>query len=102
MSNAIKFTPPGGKLGIKVSRDGDWCRVSIVDNGIGIKKKDQERIFEPFTQVNVLPEKKTAGTGLGLALTKQFVEMYGGKIWVESKYRRGSKFTFTLPLATAA
>jgi len=102
MSNAIKFTAPGGMLGIEVSRDGDWCQVSVVDDGIGIKKEDQERIFEPFTQVDFLPGKKREGTGLGLALTKQFVEMCGGKIWVESEYGKGSKFTFTIPLATAA
>jgi len=102
MSNAIKFTAPGGMLGIEVSRDGDWCQVSVVDDGIGIKKEDQGRIFEPFTQVDFLPGKKRGGTGLGLALTRQFVEMCGGKIWVESEYGKGSKFTFTLLLATAA
>ena len=99
VSNAIKFTPPGGKLGIEVNKEGDWYQVSVVDNGIGIKKEDQERIFELFTQIDVLPEEKRKGTGLGLALTKQLVEMSGGKIWVESEYGKGSKFTFTLPPA---
>ena len=99
LSNAIRFTPAGGKLGIEVSRQGDWCQVSVVDNGIGIMKEDQERIFEAFTQVENPPDKKRRGTGLGLALTKQFVEIIGGRIWVESKYGKGSKFTFTLPLA---
>jgi len=98
LSNAIKFTPPGGKLGIKVTRNGDWCQVSVVDNGIGIKEEDQERVFEVFTQVATLPKEKEGGTGLGLALTKQFVESIGGRIWVESQYGKGSKFTFTLPL----
>jgi len=99
LSNAIKFTPPGGKLGIKVTRNGDWCQVSVVDNGIGIKKEDQEWVFEVFAQVATLPKEKEGGTGLGLALTKQFVEAIGGRIWVESEYGKGSKFTFTLPLA---
>ena len=99
LSNAIKFTPPGGKLGIKVTRNGDWCQVSVVDNGTGIKEEDQERVFEVFTQVAILPKEKEGGTGLGLALTKQFVEAVGGRIWVESEYGKGSKFTFTLPLA---
>jgi signal transduction histidine kinase len=99
LSNAIKFTPPGGKLGIKVTRNGDWCQVSVVDNGIGIKEEDQERVFEVFTQAATLPKEKKEGTGLGLALTKQFVEAIGGRIWVESQYGKGSKFTFTLPLA---
>jgi len=101
LSNAVKFTPPGGKLGIAVSRDGDWCQVSVVDNGIGIREEDQERIFETFSQGETLPGRESEGTGLGLALTKQLVEICGGKIWVESKYGKGSRFTFTLPLATA-
>jgi len=98
LGNAIKFTPAGGKLDIEVSRKGDWYQVSVVDNGIGIKQEDQERIFEAFTQADTLPDGKKEGTGLGLALTKQLVELCGGKIWVESKYGKGSKFTFTLPL----
>jgi len=99
LSNSIKFTPPGGKLAIEASSEGDWCQVSMIDNGIGIKQEDVGRIFEVFTQVDTLPDKKLEGTGLGLALCKQLVEAYGGKIWVESKYKKGSKFIFTLPLA---
>ena len=99
LSNAIKFTPAGGKLGIEASRQDNWCQVSVVDNGIGIKQEDRERIFEAFTQVDTLSERKRESTGLGLALTKQLVELGGGKIWVKSKYGKGSKFTFTLPLA---
>ncbi len=101
LSNAIKFTPPGGKLGIEISRNGDWCRVSVADNGIGIREEDREQIFETFTQGETLPDRKREGTGLGLTLTRQFVELFGGKIWVESEHGKGSRFTFTLPLATA-
>ena len=101
LTNAIKFTSDGGKLKIEAIRDGAWCQVSVIDNGTGIKKEDQERIFEPFTQIDALPEEKREGTGLGLALTKQLVEMCGGKIWVESEYGKGSQFTFTVPLATS-
>jgi len=101
LTNAIKFTSDGGKLKIEAIRDGDWCQVSVIDNGTGIKKADQERIFEPFTQIDALPEERREGTGLGLALTKQLVEMCGGKIWVESEYGKGSQFTFTVPLATS-
>jgi len=99
LSNAINATPPGGEIAIDVSREGDWCQVSVVDNGIGIKKDDQENIFEAFTQVETLPDRRKEGTGLGLTLTKQFVEAIGGRIWLESEYGKGSKFTFTLPLA---
>ena len=99
VSNAINFTPAGGQLSIKVSRQGDWCQVSVVDNGMGIKKEEQERIFQPFTRIDKLPDRKRAGTGLELALTKQFVEIMSGKIWVESEYGKGSRFILTLPLA---
>ena len=99
LSNAIKFTPPGGKLAIEASSAGDRCQVSVVDNGVGIKKEDRERIFEVFTQAETLPDEKKEGSGLGLALTMQLVEIMGGRIWVESEYGKGSRFTFTLPLA---
>ena len=101
LTNAINFTSDGGKLKIEAIRDGDWCQVSVIDNGTGIKKEDQERIFEPFTHIDVSPQEKREGTGLGLALTKQLVEMSGGKIWVDSEYGKGSQFTFTVPLATS-
>ena len=72
----------------------------MIDNGIGIKKEDQERIFEPFSRLdNPLIEKKE-GIGLGLKIAKQIIEKHGGRICVESKYGKGSRFTFTLPLTT--
>ncbi len=100
LSNAIKFTPDGGKLKIEAVRNGDWCQVSVIDNGIGIKKEDQEQIFEPFYQLDNPLTREKSGTGLGLALVKQIIEKHGGQIWVESEYGKGSRFTFTLPLAT--
>ena len=99
LSNAIKFTPPRGRIAIQASREGDWCQVSVVDNGLGIEKEVQERIFEIFTHSATLPDGKKEGTGLGLALTRQFAEIMGGRIWLESEYGKGSRFTFTLPLA---
>ena len=100
VSNSAKFTPEGGKLKIEAARKDNWCQVSVSDNGIGIKKEDQEQIFEPFYQVgnSIAGEKK--GTGLGLTLAKQIVEMHGGQIWVDSQYGNGSRFIFTLPLVT--
>jgi len=100
LSNSAKFTPDGGKLRVEAVRNGNRCQVSVVDNGIGIKQKYQKRIFEAFYRVdNPLTEEK-GGTGLGLALARQIVEQHGGQIWVESEYGKGSRFTFTLPLAT--
>ena len=100
LSNATKFTPDGGRLKIEAVREDNWCQVSVIDNGIGIKKEDQERIFEPFYQLDNSLTRERTGTGLGLALVKQIIEKHGGQIWVESEYGRGSRFTFTLPLAT--
>jgi len=99
LSNAIKFTPDGGKLYLETNRKGNVCQVSMVDNGIGIRQGDQTFIFEPFTQLDTQPGERKQGTGLGLALTRQLVELLGGKIWVESEYGKGSRFSFTIPLA---
>jgi len=103
VDNASKFTLDGGKLKIEVTVNRAWCQVSVIDNGVGIKKKDLERIFEPFCQLdNPLARKRNAiGTGLGLPLVKQIVASHGGRIWVESEYGKGSRFTFTVPLATS-
>ena len=72
----------------------------MADTGIGIATEDQEHIFEEFRQVGT-GTAKAEGTGLGLALTKRFVELHGGRIWVESQVGVGSAFTFTLPLQPA-
>ena len=71
--------------------------ISVTDTGIGIAPEDQPRIFEEFRQVGSDYEHKSEGTGLGLTLAKKFVELHGGRIWVESEVGKGSKFTFTLP-----
>jgi len=101
LSNSIKFTPDGGKLKVEAVRSGDWCQVSVIDNGIGIRKEDQEQIFEPFYQQDNPLTKEKSGAGLGLTVAKEIIEKQGGRIWVESEYGKGSRFTFTLPLATA-
>jgi len=101
LSNATWFSPDGGRLKIEAVRKGDWCQVSVIDNGTGIKKEDQERIFEPFCQLDNPPTREKGGTGLGLTLVKRIIEKHGGRIRVESEYGKGSQFIFTLPLATA-
>jgi signal transduction histidine kinase len=96
LSNALKFTPAGGRVTLSAAQIADAVQISVRDTGIGIKSDDQVRIFEEFQQAG--PGKAVEGTGLGLALAKRFVEMHGGRIWVESVLGAGSEFTFTLPL----
>jgi signal transduction histidine kinase len=98
LSNAVKFTPEGGQIKVEATLGDSAVIVSVTDTGIGIAKDDQEAIFEEFRQVGSNYAHKREGTGLGLSLTRKFVEMHGGKIWVESELRKGSTFTFTLPL----
>ncbi len=101
LSNAVKFTPNGGKITVSVEdhrgKSPGWVEVSVMDSGIGISKKNQETIFESFRQVDGSFTREYQGTGLGLALVKQFVELHGGKIWVESEVGSGASFHFTLP-----
>jgi signal transduction histidine kinase len=96
LSNAIKFTPEGGRISVKAMPADN--SVEISDTGIGIAPEDQETIFEEFRQAGSDYARKREGTGLGLTLTKKFVEMHGGKIRVKSEVGKGSTFTFTLPV----
>lgn len=128
MSNAVKFTPDGGEIRLtadladgsslvddskgKIGSEEDltamshelgasrkFVRISVTDTGIGLRHKDQERIFNVFEQIETSTSRKYQGTGLGLSLTKKLVEMHGGRIWVESDGKgKGSTFIFTLPL----
>ena len=98
LSNAVKFTPEGGRISLKASRRDGAVEVAVTDTGIGIAPEDQAAIFEEFRQVGSDDARKQEGTGLGLTLAKKFVELHGGRIWVESKLGTGSTFTFTLPL----
>src|SRR5258705_2586256 len=97
LSNALKFTPEGGRIDVGARRDGDMAEVSVADTGIGIAPEDQDTVFEEFGQVGTA-DKKAEGTGLGLALSRNFIELHGGQIWVKSQIGAGSTFTFTLPL----
>ena len=99
LSNAVKFTPEGGRIGLKAGRTDGMVEISVTDTGIGIAPEDQAAIFEEFRQVGSDETRKQEGTGLGLTLAKKFVELHGGRIWVESEPGRGSAFTFTLPLS---
>jgi signal transduction histidine kinase len=99
LSNAVKFTPDGGRVGVTARPEAgaaDTIQITITDTGIGIAPEDQATIFEEFRQVGSETQKRE-GTGLGLTLTKKFVELHGGRIWVASEVGKGSTFTFTLP-----
>jgi GAF domain-containing protein len=98
LSNAVKFTPEGGQIRVEASVGDRAVIVAVIDTGIGIALEDQEAIFEEFRQVGTNYAQKREGTGLGLTLTRKFVELHGGKIWVESEVGKGSKFIFTLPI----
>jgi signal transduction histidine kinase len=98
LSNAVKFTPEGGRIGINAKQTDGAVEISVSDTGIGIAPEDQARIFEEFRQVGGDYAHKKEGTGLGLTLAKKFVELHGGRIWVESQVGKGSTFTFTLPM----
>jgi signal transduction histidine kinase len=97
LSNAVKFTPEGGRIGIKARKADGSVEISVSDTGIGISPEDQAKIFEEFRQVGSDYAHKVEGTGLGLTLAKKFVELHGGKIWVDSAPGKGSTFSFTLP-----
>ena len=97
LSNALKFTPEGGRIDVRAALRDGVAEVSVTDTGIGISPEDQEAVFEEFRQVGTA-SKKVEGTGLGLAISKKFIELHGGKIWVTSQVGTGSTFAFTLPL----
>jgi signal transduction histidine kinase/CheY-like chemotaxis protein len=97
VSNAIKFTPSGGRIGIQARGAGPWVEIAVSDSGIGIAEADLGRLFIEFQQLSAGPGRQQQGTGLGLALTKRFAEMHGGHVTVESKLGAGSTFTLRLP-----
>ena len=95
LTNAVRFTPGGGRIEVHAHREGDWVRCEVRDSGVGIDAKDHPKLFRRFSQ---LPEGlNRGGTGLGLALCKTIIERHGGHIGVESELGRGCRFWFTLP-----
>ena len=98
LSNAVKFTPEGGRVDVQAVLEDAVVKISVSDTGAGIAPEDQTKIFEAFSQVGTDLTRKHEGTGLGLTLTRRFVELHGGEMSVVSAVGKGSIFTFTLPV----
>ncbi len=98
LNNAVKFTPPGGKITLKARAERDNLAVEVQDTGIGIPENEQKMLFEPYRSLKSDRE-RLSGLGLGLSLSKKLVELHGGRIWVKSKKGKGSTFGFSIPLA---
>ena len=88
---------PGARIVIAAAADADSLVVSVTDNGPGVPERARETVFEKFRQMSASPARKPSGTGLGLPICRQIVEHFGGRIWVDSAYRDGARFCFSLP-----
>jgi signal transduction histidine kinase len=97
-TNAIKYNKMNGTVHVTAARVDDSLEVSVTDTGVGIRPEDHERVFHEFERVEDAQEPYYEGAGMGLALARRFVELHGGRIWVESEYGKGSKFVFRIPL----
>jgi signal transduction histidine kinase len=103
ISNAVKFcAQKDGRIQLEAWQDADFLRVDVKDNGIGIAKVDQQRIFERFQQAGNILTDKPQGTGLGLPISRQILQRFGGDIWVESELGKGATFSFRVPLSRSA
>ncbi len=101
VSNAIKFTHPGGRVRVSVQEKGKFVMASVFDDGIGIPAEEHEKIFERFYRASNCSELKVNGTGLGLSIAREVVGKHGGKIWLESELGKGAVFNFVVPVVCA-
>ncbi|MEX0616445.1 MAG: HAMP domain-containing sensor histidine kinase [Candidatus Woykebacteria bacterium] len=102
VGNALKFTPKGGTITVSFAKQGGFVETSVTDTGIGISKEDLSKLFTKFGRIakNYSTIAQSTGSGLGLYITKNYVEIMGGKIWINSEEGKGSTFTFSLPVAS--
>jgi len=99
LENAVAYTHKGGTINVAAAKQGDWVEVSVSDTGEGIPAEDLPNIFERFYRVDKSRARVTGGGGLGLTIAKRLVEAHGGTIKVQSKLGKGSRFSFTIPIA---
>jgi len=97
ISNAMKYSPGGSQIRISAEEDGEWVKISVSDQGVGIPPEHQKNLFKKFHRVRGEASDRVPGTGIGLYLCRQFVEGHGGKIWVESEPGKGTTVYFTMP-----
>jgi PAS domain S-box-containing protein len=100
VANAYQYTPPGGQIQIAVTPNDDSIQVTVADNGIGISDEDQTKIFDRFFRADHPIVRETGGTGLGLPIVKNLIELHGGDLWLRSELGEGTQFSFTLPFKT--
>jgi signal transduction histidine kinase len=105
LSNAVKFTPAGGRIDLEiihvVTAQHDWIQMTVIDTGIGIEAADLDRLFQPFVQIDSALSRTAQGTGLGLNLVRELVELHGGRVSVTSEIGVGSRFNVDLPCGNA-
>jgi signal transduction histidine kinase len=102
VENAVKYSPKGGTVAVRVWRDGDDARLTVTDNGIGIPAADLEHVFDRFHRATNVDDRRYSGMGLGLYICRGIVHEYGGRIWATSRPGAGSTFHVSLPLAAGA
>jgi signal transduction histidine kinase len=102
LSNAVKFTPSGGRVDVSAYLNNGLVEVAVADTGSGIAPEEQDLIFEEFQQARGDIGRRQEGTGLGLPLSRKFIELHGGRLWVESTPGAGSTFRFTMPVRQEA
>jgi signal transduction histidine kinase len=100
IDNALQYTPSGGRIDVTACSNGHEVIFTVADTGIGIPESDLERIFERFYRVDAARSREAGGTGLGLSIARHIVDAHGGRIWVESAVGQGSRFRFSIDVAS--